>query len=146
MRNKLFVLSISVIFSILVLTNCSSQIVGKIFTKEEANTLYGTVLESVTMDPKELNSIVGQSQDVVMFKLANRQLTILGDGRKVLSPAGKTVEPQEVYSFFSKSKVVELLSTGSGNLVVFENRQNHLTITYGASTLEEAWPCPPYCP
>ena len=126
-------------------TACFSQTVGKIYGKEEANALFGNVIDSTSISLCDLISAINQTQNYVMFQIINGELIILGDGREVLYPVDKIVDPKEVFALFSKSKVVELLSLSSGNLVTVEKRQSHLTVTFGLNTLEEGWPCPPMC-
>ncbi|NJD22585.1 MAG: hypothetical protein FIA82_07950 [Melioribacter sp.] len=123
-----------------------SQTVGKIYSKEEANTLFGNVIDSASVSLCDLISAINQNQNYVMFQIINGELIILGDGRKVLYPVGKNVDPNEVFALYSKSKVVELLCLSSGNTVAVEKRQSHLTVTFGLNTLEESWLCPPFCP
>ena len=123
-----------------------SQTVGKIFSQEEANNLFGNVIESAPISLCDLISTINQTQNYVMFQIINGELIILGEGRKVLYPAGKTVDPKEVFALYSKSKVVELLCSSSGNMVAVEKRESHLTVTFGLNTLEESWPCPTNCP
>lgn len=122
-----------------------SQTIGKIFSKEEANTLFGNVIDSTSVSLCDLISAINQTQNYVMFQIINGELIILGDGRKVLYPVGKTVDPKEVFTLYSKSKVIELLCLSSGNTVEVEKRQSHLTVTFGLNTLEYGEPCPPYC-
>lgn len=134
-------------FIILALTTSSNfaQTIGQIFGKSEANTLFGSVLESVTMSQSQLSSILSQTQNYVMFKVSNGTVTILGDGRAVLYPTGTSVGPTEVFNVVSKSKVIELLNLGTGSQLFIERRSQTLTITKDMNTLEEMQPCPPYC-
>ncbi len=122
-----------------------SQAVGKIYSREEANNLFGNVIDSTSISLCDLISAINQTQNYVMFQIINGELIILGDGRKVLYPVGKIVDPKEVFALFSKSKVIELLCLSSGNTVAVEKRQNHLTVTFGLNTLEFGEPCPPIC-
>jgi len=80
-----------------------------------------------------------------MFNVNNGELIILGDGRKVLYPAGKVVNSTDVFYVVSKSKVIELLNLGSGTEIFFERRLKVFSITKDMNTLEESQPCPPYC-
>lgn len=123
-----------------------SQTIGKIFSKEEANNLFGNVIESVSINKSDLISVLNQTQNYIMFQLNGGELIILGDGRNVLSPIGKIVSSNEVFALFSKSKVAELVNLGSGYTVIVEKRLNHLTMTFGLFTLEESMWCPPFCP
>ncbi len=122
-----------------------SQTVGKIFSQEEANNLFGNVIESIPINLCDLISVLNQTQNYIMFQINNGELIILGDGRKILYPIGKNVDPKEVFALYSKSKVIELLCLGSGNTVAVEKRQSHLTVTFGLNTLEFSEWCPPIC-
>jgi len=121
------------------------QTIGQVFSKGAADTLFGNVIESVSITQSDLDSVLNQTQNYIMFQIINGELIILGDGRKVLYPAGKNVGPDEVFSLFSKSKVIELLGLGNGTIIAVEKRQCHLTVTFGSNTLELSWPCPPLC-
>ena len=103
------------------------------------------MIDSTSISLCDLISAINQTQNYVMFQIINGELIILGDGREVLYPVDKIVDPKEVFALFSKSKVIELLCLGSGNLVTVEKRQSHLTVTFGLNTLEYGEPCPPYC-
>ena len=139
-----------VMFFIVILTlttsTCFSQTIGRLFGKEEANTLFGSVLESVTMSQSQLSSIISQTQNYVMFKVSNGTITILGDGRAVLYPSGATVSSSEVFYLFSKSKLIELFNLSSGTQIYIERRSQTQTITKEQNTLDLAQPCPPFCP
>lgn len=127
------------------LTFAQTQTIGKIFTKDEANTLYGNVIFSVTINVSELDSLLSQTQNVVMFNIMNKQLVLLGDNRKVLSAGSVKISPTDIFAFCSKSKLLELLNYGDGTQINFEIRLSHPTITYGLHTLEETNYCPPIC-
>jgi hypothetical protein len=133
------------ILLLLVYVNGSCQTAGKIYSKAEANTLFGSVIESVRMNADQFKSIIQQSTADVMVRVLNGELTILGDGRSVLFPEGKSVRPDDVFRLYSKSKVAELLGCAVENVINVEKRSGTITVTYGLYTLEEGWPCPPDC-
>ena len=118
---------------------------GKIVSKEEADKLFGPVLESKEISVSDLLALVQQTKNSVMFGIINSELHILGDGRKVLHPAGKPVKPEVVFYHYSKEVVLELLNASSNGIAAVEARQDKLTVTCGASTLEWSTFCPPYC-
>lgn len=122
-----------------------SQTVGKIYSKNEADSLFGKVIESVQIKADQFESIIQQSNIYVMIRVLNGELTVLGDGRNILYPAALSVEPGDVFLLYSKSKVEELLGLSSGSAINIERRLGTTTITSGIYTLEEGWPCPPYC-
>jgi hypothetical protein len=122
-----------------------AQTIGKIYTKDEADKLYGNVVVSVKISVSEINSLLNQSQDKIMFSILNKQLVILGDNRKVLSATAQNISSTEVLAVCSKSKLLELLSYKDANYIYFEKRVSRPTITYGMHTLEEMSDCPPIC-
>jgi len=122
-----------------------AQTIGKIYTKDEADKLYGNVIESVQISASELNSLVSHSQNVIMFSVLNNQLVLLGDNRKMLSMTTQNISSSDVFAVCSKSKLLELLNYGDAINVYFEKRLSRPTITYGMHTLEEMAECPPIC-
>lgn len=136
----LFVLSFSLCSSLIF-----SQEVGKIFDKEEANGLYGPVLESRIMNVDEFKALINLTTDKVMFRLENNQISILGDTRNLLYSNSKFIVTNQLFHMYSKSKVIELLNIGKSEIVVLENRKEVFSITVGDYTLEMSNPCPPNC-
>lgn len=122
-----------------------TQTIGTIFDKAEANKLFNNVVESVKMSRSELDLILSHTEKYVMFNVNNGELVVLGDGRKVLYPAGKVIIPTDVFYLASKTKVIELLNLGTGTDIFFERRSKVFSITKDMNTLEEIQPCPPNC-
>ena len=122
-----------------------TQAIGTIFDKAEADKLFNNVIESVNMSRSELDLLLGRTENYLMFSINNGELVILGDGRKVLYPAGKVINPSDVFYMVSKSKVNELLNLGAGTEIFFERRLKVFSITKDMNTLEESLPCPPNC-
>lgn len=118
---------------------------GKIFTKEEADKLFGNVLKSASVNIEEFNTLMKNTEKNLMFKIYDNKLYILGDGRQVLYPAGSSVDKDSVFIRYSKPLVEELLNKSNSAQVIIELRTNHTTVTYGNYTLEEGLECPPFC-
>lgn len=118
---------------------------GKIYTKEEADKLFGKVIESVAVDIEKFNSIMAMTETNIMFRVMNETLFILGDDRKVLYPAGSSVTKEEVFHRAGKPVIEELLSQCKNAQVIVERREDCTTLTYGNNTVEEMVLCPPYC-
>ena len=138
--------TVLVFFYVLLFTSISfPQTIGKIFSKMEADSLFGNVIDSISINQSELNSLLNKTENYIMFQINKGKLIILGDGRNVLYPVGKNVNSDEVFALFSKSKVVELLNSGKGTILIFEKRRSHLTITFDLVTLEFSEWCPPNC-
>lgn len=143
-QSKLFWAPIFMLI-VMLTTNCYPQTIGKLFTKEEANILYGKTLESVVINSQDLDRLLEKTDNYVMFKLSNNELIVLDDHRNVLSPLNKYLPEDEGVYVFSKSRVKELLELVKTEKVSIENRPETLTITSGFYTLEmSAW-CPPFC-
>jgi hypothetical protein len=133
-------------FVILLLsTTIYSQEVGQIFDKNEADQLYGIVLEKMVINADELKDILQSVNDKVMFLLEKKQITILGDNRSLLYCNSNFIETNQLFHMFSKSKVIELLYKGNEQTVILENRKEVFSITVGNYTLETSFPCPPFC-
>jgi len=122
-----------------------SQTIGKIFTKAYADSAYGNVVESVAINVSNLKSMISTTQDVVMFRIMNKQLIILSDNRKVLTSTPVNISATDVFKVCNKSVLLQLLNYGDGNQVYFEGRAKVSTITYGMHTLENLGFCPPLC-
>ena len=119
--------------------------VGKIYSKDEANQLYGVVMQSKEISSSELTSLFSGSKNYLMFKIINNNLVILGDYRAVLYPEGYKVDDKEVFAVYSIDKVKELLDSGKAATTTIEQRKNVISINNGQSTMEVSNWCPPFC-
>ena len=124
----------------------SQNIAGKIYTNAEANSLFGPVIKSVTISSIEINNLIFQTTNYLMFRILNGNLTILGDKRKVLYPVNAVIGEQDVYRYLSVSLIQKIIKDGNCPIMYIEIRNNEiLTITNGAYTLENTVLCPPFC-
>jgi hypothetical protein len=119
--------------------------IGVIYTVAEADQQFGDVVSSVQISSSQLKDFIGQTDKYLMFKIINGVLYILGDGRSVLVPSEGYVDPDEIFTVYSKSKVDELIDTGGEETNLVEIRNNVLTVTNGQYTLESGSWCPPLC-
>lgn len=117
---------------------------GKIFTKENADELYGPVIDSVEIKTADLMKMMDSTKTNVMFKVENSKVNILGDERKSLKEEF-VVKSTQVYHLFLKSTTLELLNSGGKDITYIEKRECVLTITNGNYTMEMSYPCPPFC-
>jgi len=130
-----------------------SQTYGKIFTKVEADSLFGPVVEKQLLEKVVLEEALKKTDKVAMFKILNNKLTILGDKRaKVLNTTNNImdsttnyVNSDEIFHTYSKTKLEELLKLGGEKETFVENRADVLTLTNGVFTLEAGTDCPPNC-
>jgi hypothetical protein len=136
-------------FSMNSITNAQNLgIVGKIYSKAEANQIYGNVTESISIKSEVLQNVLEKAGDYIMFSFKGGKLRIFNSKRVELYPnEGATVDSKEVLNLFSVSKVKELLTTQNydNSSTLIELRGKVLTITSGFSTLEFSQACPPIC-
>lgn len=152
---KITLLSVlTIIFIIGLFTTNYAQtenVIGKLYTQAEANSVYGAVRSSLTINTDILKHILSRTPDKVMFNIVNGNLMILNGNRSVLfsnDVAQKAVNADVIFHIFSTSLVAKLLELGGNNpTTTIELRDNNtLTVTNGTETLEGAYACPPYCP
>jgi len=146
MKNSLIVLISFVIISFSFNSEIISQDYGKIFTSTEADSLFGTVQMSYTIEDSVLISLLQKTKKVVMFKFINEKLIILGEKRRQLFGSVMEIDNDTVFHMFSVEKVLQLLEMGGSDSSTIERRVEVLSITNGNFTLEMSQPCPPYCP
>lgn len=123
----------------------SQEEIGKIFTNIEADSLYGSVIDSYIMNTDSLIMLLNETQQKAMFSLKDKNFLIAGDSRKIIFPADAKISAEMEMRVLSKIKVLELIAKGRKDQVVFENRKAVFSVSNGEFTLELSWPCPPYC-
>ena|ERR1035437_3260891 len=124
----------------------SQDIVGKIYSNTEADSIYGPVLTSVSIPSDQLNNLTNKTTNYLMFRILDGNLTILGDKRIVLYPESAEISQQDVFRYFSVSLIQKLIKDGNSSTISIELRNNGIiTITNGNFTLEEGVLCPPFC-
>lgn len=129
----------------------ATGVIGKLFTKAQADQNFGKVNSSVTVNTLTITQAIEKSPDYLLFNIVNGNLLILNRKRGVLysaNPATMKVASNVPFHIFSVSKVKELISSGGNNpFTIVELRDNGiLTITNGTETMEMSLMCPPYCP
>lgn len=122
----------------------SSYAQGKIFTKAEADELFGPVKNKIRFSSKVLESYV-QKNDYVMFRYVKNKVNILGNNR---SPLFKQfdVKDNDVYFVFGSDVVKELLSLGREDDTYIEERDSTISFSNGTYVGEVGSYCPPCCP
>jgi hypothetical protein len=125
--------------------------IGKIYTKTEADSLFGPVLTIDTVKTDDLAKLAKNTPKYMLFNLIEGKACVLNASREVIfnNPlvVGKapTIEPTKVFRLFSTSKVLELIKQGGSDVTTIETREKALVLTNGASVMEESIPCPPIC-
>lgn len=124
----------------------SQQVVGKIYSKQEADNLYGPVLSSVQIKSTTLTGLLSNSTNYIMFRIINGSAYIVDNNRLPIYPGKFNVNTDDIYRLFSISLVAKILQDGNSPITYIESRgKNILTITNGLSTLEFSNTCPPFC-
>lgn len=122
-----------------------SIVYGKLFTKHEANTLFGPVLHSVRMPTETLKKYTQLTKGYLMYNIKGDEVYLLTNKRVPITPEGISVPRSEVFKVCAMSVLTNLLTFGKEDTTLFEKRENTLTITNGDFTLEMAANCPPFC-
>ena len=124
----------------------STQVIGKLYTKTEANQLYGAVNKSIEISTSTLDSLLQIAPDNIMFNLINDQLVILDGKRNQIFGPAQSISANQIFYVFSTSQVQALLELGNSSVTTVELRDSVLTVTNGDETLELGDICPPVCP
>jgi hypothetical protein len=124
----------------------SQQVIGKIYSKQEADNLYGPVLSSVPINSSTLSGLLSKSTNYIMFRIADGSAYIVDNNRHPIYSGNFAVSATDVFRVFSISLVYKLLQNGNSPMTYIEIRNNNtLTITNGVYTMEFANLCPPDC-
>lgn len=133
-------------------------VVGKFFTSQEANVLFGKVISSISIKANDLRKTLAKANHYVLFAIKNNRIVIRDEMKNRLSDENEKLDQNETMYIFSKSQVLKLLDSANNTKIddsvqsitageVFvEIRPGVLTLTAGSTTLEYALPCPPVCP
>jgi len=141
-RSILLTLTIS-----LVLINATNaQSYGQIFTKQQADSLYGPVITSIPFSKQSIKTFLTQTNNYIMFRIDNNSAIVLDNHRMPLYPSHIPMNSADVYTMYSASVLENLLSLGNNSTVYIEKRENVLSVTDGGYTMEYGLLCPPYCP
>lgn len=144
MKHLRFVILSVVLYLVLFNISVSAQLYGKFYTIEEAESLYGKVDHSIGMNVEQLESLLLNTQNVIMFKLDNGTLGILGDDRAPLL-VKKEYAQGEIFHAFSKSIFQIFLNQRENETIKLELRGKIFTANNGNQILEQSFPCPPFC-
>lgn len=121
-----------------------ANVIGKLYPKDEADKLFGNVLESIELKKAEVEKLIANTPDKIMFNFFNGSLSVLDGARKSILGT-YAAKSSEKYAIASTSVLQELLDQGGEEITYFERRNENMTITNGATTLEEMTWCPPIC-
>lgn len=129
----------------------SANAQGKIFTKKEADSLYGPVKTKVSISKNVLKKYITKCKKAIMFNIIDGKIVILDDSRKALTKKQvKEDQTMNVYGIDMVNKLIENTKSTykkktSTDVIYFELREKVFSVTYGNQTLEMSKICPPYC-
>lgn len=147
------IIVISVLLLLFLSCGPTSQM-GKIYTPEEANKLFGNVIYSVDINSNTLSELLKKTDKSIMFGLIDRQLIILDNNRNIIFPEKAEFKETDVFTVYSTQVVMDLLSgkalnkqtDGEADSVSIEQRREVLSVSTDTNTLENGTKCPPFCP
>ncbi|HEX2982082.1 MAG TPA: hypothetical protein VHO28_00920 [Ignavibacteriales bacterium] len=122
---------------------------GVIFTKEEADSLFGSVLSSFEMSSKELSSYLSKTDSYMLFHYdpaKSKTPFIFDNSKSVMNMTAMKIEMPEELKVYSVSQIKELMEKGGQETTRIEQREGVISITNGEYTLEMSLDCPPFCP
>ena len=82
---------------------CNSQDYGKIISKDEADTLFDSVLVSVKMPIETVQDLISKTEKNIMLKIIEDSVLVLDNNRNALFPEGKSVSSEDVFNVYSVS-------------------------------------------
>ena len=149
-RSKIYHVIIISTLLLLLLACSPTKEIGKVFTSEEADKIFGPVLFSEDIPQSNLFQLLSKTDKTIMFGIINQQLIILDNNRNLLYPEKAEYNDTDVFTGYSVSILRELLSNsrlnkGNEEDVSVEQRREVLSVTYGTNTLESGAKCPPMC-
>lgn len=145
MKTQISKFSFCLFFILLLSQTNTAQTIGKIFSAEEADELFGKVLTSVNIEASTLQDLVEKTENVLMFGIFDSELVIAGEGRKVLYPEDYQLNDEDVMHVWTIDIITDLLDKGKQDVSTVEIRSEVMTITNGLYTLEISGWCPPIC-
>ena len=145
MNRNTFFLSMLLVIFLACASQSFSQTFGKIFTSEEADNMFGKVLQSRPIPTQLVQELLNRTNNYIMFRIENNKVIVLDNKRNVLFPEGVLINSQDVFTVYEVSVLAELLNLGNSSEVQVEKRSEVLSITSGGYTMEVGALCPPFC-
>jgi hypothetical protein len=151
--SKIYHINIISVLLLLFISCSPTTQIGKFYTPEEANKLFGSVIYSIDLNTSDLSELLKKTEKSIMFGLINRQLIILDNNRKLIYPEKAEYKETDVFTVYSTDVIMELLSSKTLNkesdskseVVSIEQRIEVLSISTETKTLETGSKCPPFC-
>ena len=143
--SKIYHIIIITVLLLLFLSCNSTQQFGKIFTKAEADDLFGKVIFSTEIPQEIVAGVINKTEKYIMFGIVNQNAIVLDNNRKLLYPAKAEYKDTDVFTVYSVSVLKELLSKGKSLNINVEQRKEVLSVSFDGYTLELGSWCPPIC-
>lgn len=122
-----------------------SQASGKIISNAEADSIFGLPDFLLQMNTGLFSEFSRASDNKMRFGYDGQQLIITDENGNVLFPESYRLNEDFVLTVFDVSLLDDLIQLGQSDVLSFEDRPEHLTISNGSYTLQFGVPCPPYC-
>ena len=145
MNRNTILLSMLLVIFLACASQSFSQTFGKIFTNEEADNMFGKVLQSRPIPTQLVWELLNRTNNYIMFRIENNKVIVLDSKRNVLYPEGVLINSQDVFTVYAVQVLTELLNLGNSSEVKVEKRSEVLSITSGGYTMEVGSLCPPFC-
>ena len=145
------------VFSFVLISAPQAQDVkGKLFHKQEVETLFGAASTTITISRDSLETVLQNAGDNIMFMIKNNKLIIAGTDKVAFNDDSYEYAEGDIFHVFSTNIVKALLNYMNlpkdveGNTVTptevsFAQRGEVLTVSYGDYVMEFSLPCPPVC-
>ena len=117
---------------------------GKIFTEEEAEHYYGTVLAQKELEISEFKNILAETDVYLMVKFDGSTPCFYNNLRQPLAGSPE-VEIDEVLMTYDIEKFEQLFGNNSEGTFLIERRFCCISFSFNNNILEYGYPCPPYC-
>jgi hypothetical protein len=132
---------------LLLFISCTpSKQIGQLYSREEANKIYGNVILSLDVERALVPELIKKTENTIMFGIINQQVVILDNNRKLIYPEKAEYKDSDVFTVYSVSMLRELISKPNPDYINVEQRREVLSVSYNQQTLETGIKCPPNCP
>jgi hypothetical protein len=124
---------------------------GQIFTKTEANSLFGPVISKVAVPKAHFKDALTKCPNRVLFAITKGNAVIATPKKQTLFSTStmltaESLQSQNItYRVVSSTTLNDFLNAAAEDTVYVEQRANVYTLTSGDVTLEKTSGCPPDC-
>ena len=150
--SKIFKILVVFLLALILFACSQTSQIGRIYTSEEADKLFGVVIYSESINSSVLAGLLERTDKIIMFGLINKHLIILDNNRHLLYPERADFKDTDVFTSYDTGVVREILSVNSNKnndngseIIDVEQRREVLSVSSGSYTLETGLKCPPNC-